>query len=139
MMSRKGLRALVVSGAAVAGLGMFGVSAASAMPLPGPVGVGGGGPRSVVSTGTGSGHAYADGKGTYGESASVTVNGLRVRGGPGTTKTVMGLIYKGERVKLVGARQDSGGQLWHRVVLKQGSAGGLPRGSSGWVSAAYLY
>ncbi|MEU1148365.1 SH3 domain-containing protein [Streptomyces sp. NPDC005863] len=139
MMGRKSLRALVVSGATVVGLGMVGVSAASAMPLPGPVGVGGGSPRNVAPAGAGSGHAYADGRATYGESASVTVNGLRVRGGPGTNRVVLGLLYGGERVRLVGARQDGHGQLWHRVVLKQRSAGGLSRGSSGWVSAQYLY
>ncbi len=139
MMSRKGLRSLVVSGAVAAGLGMFGVSAASAMPLPGPIGVDGGGPRNVAPVRVGSGHAYEDGRGSYGESASVTVNGLRVRSGPGVTRAALGLIYEGERVKLIGARQDGRGQLWHRVALKRASAGGLPRGFTGWVSAAYLY
>lgn len=131
------LRTLIVSGALVAGVGMAGTAVASAAPLPGPSGVGA--PRNSAPSGHGVSAYSSGGKAKPGDVASVTVDGLRLRTGAGTNRRILGQLYEGERVKLVGARQDGRGQIWHRVVLKQRSAGGLPRGYKGWVTAAYLY
>ena len=135
MGSRKGLRALIVAGAAVLGLGTVGVTAASAMPLPGPNGTSG----AVVAPHKVADNGGADGRLTRGEHVRATVNGLRVRTGPGTGYGVLGQLYTGDRMKLIGLRQDSGGQAWYRVSLSGGSAGGLPGGYVGWVVGSYLY
>ncbi|MFE6165067.1 SH3 domain-containing protein [Streptomyces sp. NPDC056486] len=68
-----------------------------------------------------------------------TVNGLRMRTGPGTGYGVLGQLYTGDRMKLIGHRQDRGGQSWYRVSLSGGSSGGLPGGYVGWVVGSYLY
>lgn len=133
MGNHKSLRMIAISTAAAIGFGLIGASTASAAPLPEPVGPIDSAPRVV------GGHAYADGRASYGETASVTVDGLRIRTGPGTGHAILGLLYGGERVKLVGAKQDRRGQIWHKVILRKASAGGLPRGYKGWVTAAYLY
>ncbi|MFC8129119.1 SH3 domain-containing protein [Streptomyces sp. NPDC057302] len=134
MMGTKGLRALVVAGAAVLALGTVGVAGASAMPLPGPNGSSG---AAVAPPKVDNG--LADGRLTRGEHVRATVNGLRVRTGPGTGYGVLGQLYTGDRMKLIGKKQDSGGQSWYRVVLSNGSAGGLPGGYVGWVVGSYLY
>ncbi|GGO35689.1 SH3 domain-containing protein [Streptomyces lasiicapitis] len=103
------------------------VKAAPSMPIPGPGG--------LVQTYS----AGSDGRLSYGEIAAATVNGLRVRSGPGTGYTALGLLGKGDKVRLIGARQDKRGQIWHRVVLRHSSDYGLPRGYRGWVTASYLY
>lgn len=126
------------------GVGLVGVSAASAvppptapppaaasvsalsMPIPGPAGVQG------YSAGR-------DGRLSPGEIAAATVNGLRVRSGPGTKYVALGLLGKGDRVKLIGAKQDGRGQIWHKVILRGASDYGLPNGYVGWVTASYLY
>ncbi|QEU93767.1 SH3 domain-containing protein [Streptomyces kanamyceticus] len=136
MMGTK-LRTLIVSGALVAGVGMTGAAVASAAPLPGPDGVGSS--RNSAPSGHERSAYSSGGKAKRGDVASVTVDGLRVRTGPGTSRRILGQLYEGERVTLIGARQDKRGQIWHRVVLKRHSAGGLPRGFKGWVTAAYLY
>lgn len=134
MGSRKGLRALVVAGAAVLGLGTVGAVGASAMPLPGPNGSSG---AAVAPPKVDNG--LADGRLTRGEHVRATVDGLRVRTGPSTNYGVLGQLYEGDRMKLIGLKQDSGGQHWYRVVLSGGSAGGLPGGYVGWVVGSYLY
>lgn len=135
MGNRKGLRVLVVAGAAALGLTAVGPTVASAMPLPGPNGSSGAAvaPHRVADNGG------ADGRLTRGEHVRATVNGLRMRTGPGTGYGVLGQVYAGDRMKLIGHRQDRGGQSWYRVSLSGGSAGGLPGGYVGWVVGSYLY
>lgn len=135
MGNRKGLRALVLAGTAVLGLTTVGATAASAMPLPGPNGSSGAAvaPHKAVDNG------LADGRLTRGEHVRATVNGLRMRTGPSTNYGVLGQLYTGDRMKLIGKKQDSGGQSWYRVSLSGGSAGGLPGGYVGWVVGSYLY
>jgi uncharacterized protein YgiM (DUF1202 family) len=135
MMRNKGLRALVVAGAAVLGLATVGASAASAMPLPGPQGSRG----AVVAPHKAADNGGADGRLTRGEHVRATVNGLRMRTGPGTGYGIKGQLYTGDRMKLIGHRQDRGGQSWYRVALSGSSAGGLPGGHVGWVVGSYLY
>ncbi|WP_428935511.1 SH3 domain-containing protein [Streptomyces sp. ACT015] len=123
-MGRKAMRSLVVSGALVAAVGAVGVSAASAMIPPDPGGSSSSalidsGDRDVVKT--------------------VTVDGLRVRTGPGTGHSILGLLYRDEPVRVVATRYDSTGQRWDEVRLQRGSAGGLPGGYIGWVTEMYLF
>lgn len=126
-MGRKVLRSLVVSGALVAGVGLVGVSAASAM-IPDP--------------GYSSGHRDRSRSVSSTDAAvfkSVTVDGLRVRTGPGTDRRILGLVYEGEPVQVIATRHDWTGQRWDEVMLQRDSAGGLPGGYVGWVSEEYLY
>ncbi|MCI3930180.1 MULTISPECIES: SH3 domain-containing protein [unclassified Streptomyces] len=143
-MARK-IRGMALAAAVAVGVGMVGVSAASAMPdVPSTQH----GPSAAVRTpvpvpgpaGTAAAAAAAGADGLQrGEIARATVNGLRLRTGPGTQYRILGMLAKGDRVKLVGAKQDARGQIWHRVTLRGGSAYGLPSGYRGWVTAAYLY
>ncbi|MFD4540951.1 SH3 domain-containing protein [Streptomyces bauhiniae] len=127
-MERKTLRTLVVSGALIAGIGMVGVSAASAV-IEDP-----GGATSGYDGRTGSTYPLYPNV-----SKAATVDGLRVRTGPGTHSTIVGLVYKGEPVQIITSARDWRGQAWDKVMLQNGSAGGLPGGYVGWVSEEYLY
>ncbi|MFJ9818792.1 SH3 domain-containing protein [Streptomyces sp. NPDC101151] len=123
-MGRKALRTLVVSGALVAGVGLVGVSTASAMiPDPG------------YSSGRG-GTTYSTDRSVF---KSVTVDGLRVRTGPGPQSTVLGLVYEGQPVQVITSSRDWTGQRWDKVMLQRDSAGGLPSGYIGWITEEYLY
>jgi hypothetical protein len=124
IMGRKALRTLVVSGALVAGVGLVGVSAASAVVPSDPAGSGRGEVASSVN---------------YATLRTVTVDGLRVRMGPGTGSGILGQIYEGEPVQVITSARDSGGQWWDLVMLQTDSAGGLPAGYIGWVTEEYLY
>ncbi|MGW5353359.1 SH3 domain-containing protein [Streptomyces sp. NPDC004031] len=64
----------------------------------------------------------------------VTVDALRLRGGPGTQYGVVALMSKDS---LVDADRDQGG--WYRVTVLErwGSAGAQP-GAKGWAAASYL-
>ncbi|MFJ4799914.1 SH3 domain-containing protein [Streptomyces murinus] len=126
-MGRKALRTLVVSGAMVAGVGLVGVSAASAL---------------IPDSGYSSG--YSGRAGTVNSTdrsvfKSATVNGLRVRMGPGTGRPILGLIYEGQQVQVIKSARDRTGQKWDEVMLQTASAGGLPGGYVGWVTEEYLY
>ncbi|MCT9077185.1 SH3 domain-containing protein [Streptomyces fulvoviolaceus] len=123
-MGRKTLRTLVVSGALVAGVGLVGVSAASAM-VPDPGYSAGGGRTGIDST-------------DRSVFKSATVDGLRVRTGPGADRTILGLVYEGQPVQVIATRYDHTGQRWDEVMLQTDSAGGLPAGYVGWVSEMYL-
>ncbi|KUL34779.1 hypothetical protein ADL12_20655 [Streptomyces regalis] len=123
-MGRKALRALVVSGAMVAGVGLVGVSAASAVVPSDPSGSSRGGVVSSVN---------------YATVRTASVDGLRVRLGPGVGSGILGQIYAGESVQVITSARDSGGQWWDLVVLQSDSAGGLPGGYVGWVTEEYLY
>lgn len=126
-MERKTLRALVVSGALIAGVGMVGVSAASAvMADPG---------YSAITSGR-TGSVYPSDRDVF---KSATVDGLRVRTGPGTHSTIVGLVYNGQPVQVITSARDWTGQRWDQVMLQRDSAGGLPGGYVGWVSEEYLY
>ncbi|MEU5958832.1 SH3 domain-containing protein [Streptomyces sp. NPDC047525] len=105
------------------------------MPLPGPNGSSG----AAVAPHNTADNGLADGRLTRGEHVRATVNGLRMRTGPSTNYGVLGQLYTGDRMKLIGLKQDSGGQSWYRVALSGGSAGGLPGGYVGWVVGSYLY
>ncbi|KUN00594.1 hypothetical protein AQI95_34375 [Streptomyces yokosukanensis] len=126
-MGRKALRALVVSGALVAGVGLVGVSAASAMPAD---------PGYSSSGSGGAGASYPADRSVF---KSATVDGLRVRTGPGTDRAILGLIYEGEPVQVITSSYDDTGQVWDEVMLQSASAGGLPGGYVGWVTEEYLY
>ncbi|MFG2927974.1 SH3 domain-containing protein [Streptomyces achromogenes] len=116
-----------MSGALVAGVGLVGVSVASAMPVdPG---------YSSTRTG-GSGTTYNTDRSVF---KAATVNGLRVRTGPGTGSAVLGLIYEGQPVQVITSAYDDTGQVWDKVMLQTDSAGGLPVGFVGWVTEEYLY
>ncbi|MFD0417119.1 SH3 domain-containing protein [Streptomyces sp. NPDC127108] len=143
-MASKTVSRVIFAVAVALGFGMVGVSAASAAPPPAapPPSASAAKAPSMPIPGPGGVQAYAagsDGRLTYGEVAAATVNGLRVRGGPGIGYVVLGLLGKGDKVKLIGAKQDRRGQIWHRVVLRGGSDYGLPNGYVGWVTASYLY
>ncbi|WP_369171010.1 SH3 domain-containing protein [Streptomyces sp. R28] len=132
-MERKTLRTLVVSGALVAGVGLVGVSAASAVVPSGPSGA-------AVSASTPSAvHGAAAESVNYAVTRAATVDGLRVRMGPGTDSLILGQIYAGEPVQVITSTRVSGGQQWDLVMLQSDSAGGLPGGYVGWVTDAYLY
>ncbi|MEU2717836.1 SH3 domain-containing protein [Streptomyces sp. NPDC007205] len=126
-MGRKALRALVVSGALVAGVGLVGVSAASAMPVDPGYSSGGSG---------GAGAVYPADRSVF---KSATVDGLRVRTGPGADRSILGLIYEGEPVQVITSAYDGTGQVWDEVMLQTDSAGGLPAGYVGWVTEEFLY
>lgn len=143
-MASKTVSRVIFAVAMALGVGMVGVSAASAAPPPAapPLSAAAVNAPSVPIPGPGGVQAYAagsDGRLSYGEIAAATVNGLRVRGGPGTGYVALGLLGKGDKVKLVGAKQDRRGQIWHKVILRGGSDYGLPSGYRGWVTASYLY
>ena len=67
-----------------------------------------------------------------------TVNGLRIRSGPGTNYRVYGLLYRGDRMKITRSVRTPSAGCWFKVTLTQRSASGLPAGFTGWVYAAYL-
>ncbi|WP_344531205.1 SH3 domain-containing protein [Streptomyces albiaxialis] len=69
----------------------------------------------------------------------MTVDGLRVRTGPGTASGVTGLIYQGDEVQVLDWTNDRTGQRWNQVMLTRDSGGGLPGGYVGWVTDSYLY
>lgn len=123
-MKRKALRTLVVSGALVAGVGLVGVSVASAVTPS----------EASVSTRGDVGSSV-----NYATVRTATVDGLRVRLGPGTSSGILGQIYAGEPVQVITSARDSGGQWWDLVMLQTDSAGGLPAGYVGWVTEEYLY
>ncbi|MEU1628691.1 SH3 domain-containing protein [Streptomyces sp. NPDC020096] len=114
------MRALAVAGVlAVVGLGLGAVSASAATP--------------------------ADGLGVEGPAAAsvpalpqVTVDGLRLRDDSGTSAGILGQLYAGDQVRIVATDQDSTGQQWDQVAVVGDSAGGLPDGTQGWVTEAYL-
>lgn len=72
---------------------------------------------------------------------AVTVDGLRLRTGPGAGYAVMGQLVKGDPV--AADREQSG---WYRVTLQAQSGSnygtvrsrGLSEGTSGWVAARFL-
>ncbi|BCM69014.1 MULTISPECIES: SH3 domain-containing protein [Streptomyces] len=126
-MGRKALRTLAFSAALATGVGLVGASAASAV---------------ILDPGYSSGNS-AHSSATYPTDRTVfksaTVNGLRVRTGPGMDRGILGLIYDGEPVQVITSARDGGGQRWDKVMLQRDSAGGLPAGYVGWVSEMYLY
>ncbi|WP_263167700.1 SH3 domain-containing protein [Streptomyces sp. SCSIO ZS0520] len=149
MDKRVAVRAGMVAAASALSLGVLGASTASAIQAPLGPGSAGGASRAETQSRAESysvpmlpgpvGGSSASTRYRYMDSAYVTVDGLRVRTGPGTGNGILGLLYEGEGVRLIGARQDSSGQIWNKVALTAASAGGLPTGYTGWVTQAYLY
>lgn len=108
------LAAVVATLLAVAGVAASGAAAAPA---------GGGSPVTAVSAGS---------------TASVAVNGLRLRSKPGYNGWIKGLLYKGDRVFIREVYHPSYNANWVGVVLKQRSAGGLSKLTRGYVHKSYL-
>ena len=68
-----------------------------------------------------------------------TVNGLRLRSGPGTRYAAYGLLFRGDRMTITQVVQaGSLGTWWFHVRLTKRSATGLRSGHTGWVYAPYL-
>ncbi|MFE7273719.1 SH3 domain-containing protein [Streptomyces sp. NPDC057623] len=111
-MGRKVLRSLVVSGVMVAGIGLVGASAASAVVPSGPSGVAVSAPAPL------SAHGAVTESVNYATTRTATVDGLRVRIGPGTGSGILGQIYAGEPVQVITSARDSGGQRW--ALLRDG-------------------
>lgn len=78
------------------------------------------------------------------ETVTPTVNGLRIRSGPGTNYRIYGLLYRGDHAKAItgglGVQTYAyhSGHVWLHVRLTRRSASGLPAGFTGWVYASYL-
>ncbi|MFG3252481.1 SH3 domain-containing protein [Streptomyces sp. NPDC048172] len=119
MNARTGIRAAVVAGVAVLGLGMAGAATASAASASAPAN---------------DGYSWSSS-----DLADVTVDGLRVRTGPGTANGATGLVYQGDQVQVLDWTNDRTGQRWNQVMLTRDSRGGLPGGYVGWVTDSYLY
>lgn len=70
-------------------------------------------------------------------SFSPSVNGLRIRSGPGTGYGIYGLLYRADRFAVTGSAARGHG-TWYRVELTRRSASGLRSGHTGWVYAPYV-
>ncbi|SFF54181.1 SH3 domain-containing protein [Actinacidiphila alni] len=68
------------------------------------------------------------------QNSSVRVNGLRFRTRASYYGTVRGLLYRGDRVQVLGAKGP-----WMHVRLTRRSGGGSRAGATGWVAKTYLY
>lgn len=90
----------------------------------------------VVGVGVGATAASADSV-NRAQSEVVTTDGLRFRTWIGTDQPVKGLLYEGDEVEIISTNGDGAGR-WDEVRLLSDSQGGLPRGSTGWVSQTYL-
>lgn len=64
----------------------------------------------------------------------VRVNGLRFRTRASSHGTVRGLLYRGDRVEVIGWSGP-----WMHVRLTARSRGGSRKGATGWVAKRYLY
>lgn len=65
----------------------------------------------------------------------VKVNGLRFRTRASSHATVRGLLYRGDRVEIIGSARGP----WMHVRLTARSRGGSHKGGTGWVAKRYLY
>jgi hypothetical protein len=65
----------------------------------------------------------------------VRVNGLRFRTRASSRGTVRGLLYRGDRVQIIGSAVGP----WIHVRLAARSRGGSHKGATGWVAKRYLY
>ncbi|WP_129292193.1 SH3 domain-containing protein [Streptomyces lydicus] len=61
------------------------------------------------------------------------IDGLHLRTGPGTRYASVGLLYYADAGTKVGASKH-----WVKLRLKYRSEGGLPTGTTGWVSKRYV-
>ena len=55
----------------------------------------------------------------YGIIVNVTSN-LNVRSGPGTSNSVLGALYGGDKVVIVGEEPDSNGDIWYKIEYSSG-------------------
>lgn len=118
--------AVVVVGLAVSAAAGAG-SAVALVPDPGWEGS----PASSVSHAARAAPAPASGRV---QNSSVRVNGLRFRAQPSYRGAVRGLLYRGDRVQVIGWSGP-----WMHVRLAHRSAGGSRAGAVGWVAKTYLY
>lgn len=54
--------------------------------------------------------------------ASIKGNGIRLRKGPGTSATILGLLYDGDRIKLI-HQEYTNGQWWYYIEIESGLKG----------------
>jgi hypothetical protein len=66
------------------------------------------------------------------------VNGLRLRSGPSTHYAAYGLLYRVDRMQVIGTRVRPTTGKWLNVQLSRRSASGLRAGLRGWVSEPYV-
>lgn len=64
-----------------------------------------------------------------------TVNGLRLRTGPGTSYPVRGLLNRSDVIRI---NIDQLWKAWYKVTLVHKSATGLPAGTTGYIAAQYF-
>lgn len=67
-----------------------------------------------------------------------TVDGLRIRSGPSTHYAAYGLLYRVDRMRILGWSAHPATGVWFKVELTRRSASGLPSGFRGWVYDAYV-
>lgn len=122
---RAGLVAVPLAASALLGVGADSASAAGSVEL-----AGGRSPAVVTHV------ARAPARQSYArtQNSSVRVNGLRFRTRASYYGTVRGLLYRGDRVQVLGAKGP-----WMHVRLTRRSAGGSRAGATGWVAKTYLY
>jgi hypothetical protein len=129
--ARNGARSTVLAASLAASV-LAGVGAASAMPVDSVTSV-----RSVTAAPV-THVARAPSNVTKSQPrvqySSPTVNGLRFRSTGSFNGGVRGLLYRGDRVQVIGWNGD-----WMHVKLTQRSGGGARAGVSGWVWKSYLY
>lgn len=58
-----------------------------------------------------------------GETMTVGYDAVNVRSGAGTSKGVVAVVYKGDKVTVTGQDKDSSGDVWYKVELSSGKTG----------------
>jgi hypothetical protein len=98
------------------------------------LGVGGGSASALTVGHVTSGVWYAS-YAKHVQYSHVRVNGLRFRTRASSRGTVRGLLYRGDRVQIIGSAVGP----WIHVRLTARSRGGSHKGARGWVAKRYLY
>lgn len=126
MLGVRAARGLALAGVLASGVGLVGASVAGAQTD------GGRGPAPVGVSVTPSVHASAS------VPVRVEASALRVRGGPNLHGVVLGLLARGDKVRVVERGPVSGGYRWEEVRTSGRSGFGLRSGVTGWVAARYV-
>ncbi|WP_328464008.1 SH3 domain-containing protein [Streptomyces sp. NBC_00448] len=114
-------------------LAMVALVSAESASASGPMNLGGRAP-SVVVAGARAPSLAAPAKGARVQYSSPRVGGLRLRSRGSFGGSVKGLLYRGDRVQVIGYSAN-----WMHVQLTKRSAGGARKGTKGWVWKSYLY